>query len=447
MAVGTYTAFTLADALVDMGSRLYDPLHVRWTEPELTIYIQQAIRTFNALTNHFRDVATFDTVNKQAFYNIATVAPSLREQTITINDVVDQICYQLLEPVPVGGLWAGTEQYNLEDILSAIQQARDTFLLETGVIVTHRVLAVPSAPTAGKVSLPESVINIRRMAWTTANGYIIVIRRDDSWGITNFGRGWQVAQSVAPIAYSVSTTPPLVVQLAPITTQFGSLDMLTIESGTAPAMVGDVLLGVPDDWAWVVIFGALAQLLQRDGLAVDPQRAGYCQSRWEDGLERAKAAAVVVDATVNDVNTPLGSVSDADAYSPDWQMVSGVPRRILTMGQTLVGLWPPAGIPPGGGSYEVVLDLVQNAPVPTALSDALQIGQELINDILDYAQHLALFKEGPGALQTAMGLLEQFTGICGTTISVARASQPNLDSTVGQTPQDRRVVAYRIPEA
>lgn len=443
MAVGAYTAFTLADALADMGSRLYDPDHIRWSEPELTIYIQQAIRTFNALTNHFRDSASFSTVNKQAFYELADVT-TLREPTLTVADAVNQICYQLLEPVPVGNLWAGTAQYGLDDILGALQQARDTFLLETGVIVTHRELAVPVSPVGGKVDLPESVINLRRMAWATSNGYIIVIRRDDSWGITNFGNGWQVSRSVAPIAYSVSTTPPLVVQLAPITTQVGTLDMLTIESGAAPAMLGSVLLGVPDDWAWVVIFGALAQLLQRDGLAVDPARAQYCEARWDDGLQRAKAAAVVIDATVNGVNTPLGSVPDADAYSPDWQMVSGVPRRVLTMGQTIVGLWPPAGIPTGGGSYTVVLDVVRNAPVPVELSDPLQLGQELLNDILDYAQHLAEFKEGVGSLQVSMPLLDQFLGICNTTIAIKTASQPNQPAIVNQTPQDRRGTLYAI---
>lgn len=447
LPAGTYTEFTLADALVDMGSRLYDPQHVRWSVEELTIYVQQALRTFNALTNHFRDVASFDTVNKQAFYDIAEIAPTLRAQTFTVADAVNQICYQLLEPPPNGNLWVGSAQYNLGDILSALQQARDTFLLETGVVVTHRVVPVDANPVTGKVPLPESVINVRRAAWQTSNGYIVVIRRDDAWGITNYGQGWQTPRATAPTAYSVSTTPPLVLQFAPLTNVRGSLDLLTIESGSEPNLLGSTLLGVPDDWAWVVIFGALAQLLQRDGLAVDPARAGYCQSRWDDGLERAKQAAVVIDAIVNGINTPLGSVLDADAYSPDWQMVSGVPRRVLTMGQTIVGLWPPAGIPPGGGSYAVSLDVARNAPVPVELSDPLQIGKELVNDLLDYAQHLALFKEGAGALQTAMGLLSQFTGVCGTTIELAQASQPNQSAAVAQTSQDSRVVAYRIPES
>lgn len=442
---GTYTSFTLADALGDMGERLYDPNHIHWVDAELTIYIQEAIRTFNALTNHFREEGSFSSTVNQAFYDLPTVLPTLRAQTFTTLRAVNQICYQLLEPPPVGNLWVGTEQYSLADILSALQQARDTFLLETGIVITESSVAVDPFPSDGQVDLNDSIINLRRLSWRQGNGIETVVRRDDTWGFTNYRTDWQASVAAPPTAYSISTTPPLVVQLGPISSQTGTLKLLTIDHGATPNLLSaNQSLGVPNDWAWVVIMGALAQLFQRDGLALDVGRAKYCEARWDDGLDRAKAAAVVMAATVNGLNTPLGAVSDADAYSSSWPMVSGNPRRALTMGHTLVGLWPPPGVPVGGGSYTVALDVVRNAPIPVDPADYLQIGDELINDVLDYAQHLAQVKEGAGQIDAAMGLLEQFTGVCKTTIDVKRASQPAADAAEDQTVQDRRTVAYEI---
>lgn len=441
---GIYTTTTLSDAWGLMGSRLYDPDHVRWPTDELTIHIQQALRTFNALTNHFRAGTTFQTTVNEAFYDLPTIAPSLRAQTYTVTQAVEQIAWQLMEPPPQGNTWVGTLQFNLTDILQALQQARDAFLLETGVVITHSLLSVPAPAGTGLVDLPEAIVNLRRLAWKTDDGIVTVLRREDTWGLTNYAVGWQTASASAPKAYSIGTQPPLIVQLAPVTTVAGTLDLLTIDRGAVPNLLDPTQsLGVPNDWAWVVIFGTLAQLLQRDGLALDPERAAYCESRWKHGIEMAKAAGVVLAARVSGSPRPLGSVSDADAYSTAWQMVSANPKRVITMGHTLVGLWPPPGVPSGGGSYTVTLDVVRNAPVPTVGSDVLQIGPELVNDILDYAQHLAVWKEcGPGQVESSMALLNQFMALCGTSVQIGKASRPNDPAALDQTSQDQRVVAY-----
>lgn len=441
---GTYTTVTLNDAVEDMGSRLYDPDHVRWSVEELTIYIQQALRTYNAWTNHFRSEASFSCTSPTAFYDLPTVLPSLRAQTYTIGDAVNQLCYHLLEPIPVGGLWVGTAQFSLDDILGALQQARDTFILETGVVQTHSTLSASPFPAYGIVNLPETVINVRRLGWALANGITTVLRRDDQWGLTNYRPGWQTSSTRSPIAYSVSTQPPLQVQLAPISSVGATLDMLSVDRGptVSQATLGNSL-GVPNDWAWVVIFGALGQLLQRDGIAVDAQRATYCQQRWDHGLKMARAAAVVLSARVEGVQVQLGSVADADFYSPSWQAVPAAPKRILTAGHTVVACWPPPGVPTGGGEFEVLLQVVRNAPVPTDLADPLQIGPELTNDLLDYAQHLALVKEGAVQIQESMGLLNQFADLCGTTVDIQLASMPTDEATKGQTVQDERAEAYR----
>lgn len=444
MAVGSYATTTLQDAWTKLGRNLFDPGHVRWSTDELTLCVQQALRTYNALTNHFRAEAAFSSASPEAFYDLPTVLPTLRAQDYTVREAVDLLCLQLLEPVPQGGLWVGTEQFSLQDVLDALQQARDTFLLETGIVQTHSVLTVDPAPVDGLVNLPEEIIALRRLGWKTADGIVTLLRREDQWGLTNYQTGWQTSSARPPKAFSVSTQPPLVVQLAPITTVAANLDLLTVNRGVVPSLVvPDQSLGVPNDWAWVVLFGALAKLLQRDGLALDPGRSSYCEQRWNHGLDMARAAAVVMSARVNGIQVNIGSVADADFYSPSWPLVPGNPSRVLTAGHTVVALWPPPGVPAGGGDYTILLQVVRNAPVPTEPTDYLQVGPEAVDAILDYAQHLAIMKEGTAQIRASQGLLDQFMELCGTTLAIQYALQPEESAASKQTEQDANVLAYR----
>lgn len=447
MASGTYTALTLAQATAELARRLYDPTHIRWSADELTIYIQQSLRTYNAYTCHFRTTASLTTTLAQPFYFLPTVAPSQRAQSYTVAQAVSQLCYHLMEFQPVGNVWAGTEQYSLPIILDALRGARDEFLRDTGIVVTNRApLAVSPFPASGRVDLDESIIALRHVAWRVTSGVSAgitdILRRTDEWGLTGYDPQWRTASARPPKYYSVGVTPPLILQLAPFTTATGELHLLTIDRGAAPSLlIADQSLGVPNDWAWVVIYGALAELLSRDGLALDVQRAAYCQARWDHGVAAARNSAVVLNARIEDEPCQIISVSDADAYSTSWRMVPGVPRRLLTCGHTIIGSWPPPGVLPGGGNYSFVMDLVQNAPVPSASSDYLQVGPELIDGILAYAQHQALFKEcGPGQVQGAQGLLDQFMDLCGTEIDLQRAWQPDRRALIDQTTQGERVI-------
>lgn len=446
MAVGSYGTTTLAQAVVDLADRLMDPSSIRWVPSELAIYIRQAIRTWNALTSEFRAQGSFSTTLAQPFYDLPTELPTLREQTYSLQDAVNEVCHHLLEPIPVDSLWAGTGQYNLAQVVQAVAASRDEFLLETGAVLTRSLVDVDPFPSDGRVDLNEIIINLRRLSWNTPNGLKIVLRRDDEWGTTNYARRtWVTPSALPPKAYSVGVTPPLEVQLAPISTQTGQLDLVTIDRGvTADFTAPNQSLGVPNDWAWVIIFGALYELMSKDGIAFDPHRAQYCLQRWDHGIAQAKAAAVVLAARVQGRPVELGSLSDADAYNPGWQMVPANVRRILQAGHTLVAAWPPPGVPTGGGNYTIELDVCRNAPVPTADGDFIQLGPEVLDTVIGYAQHLALFKEGAAQIQQAEGLLKAFMDLAGVEIETQWASQPNREAMLEQTTQDPRVVALTV---
>lgn len=442
-----YTTITLADAQAALALRLDDAASVHWTVNEQYDRIREALRVWNALTSHFRDTAVFQTAYGQAFYDLPTVIPTLRGQTVTVQDLLATIEYDLIEVQSTGSTWNGTAQFSLDDLTEAISRRRDQFLRETNSVLTRSILPI-SSPPDGRINLPDTIIAIRRAAWVASNTMVTPLRRDDEWSFVAYAPGWVQKPGRPPITYSVAATPPLIIQVAPPPLDTGQLDLITISRGpdiTTAGLDTDELLGVPDDLAWVIACGALADLLSRDGLALDLQRASYFQARWNHGITFAQSSPVVLTTRINNVALQPAGLGDADVYSPNWQSIVGQPRRVLTAGQTLLGLWPPPGVPIAGGNYSCTLDVVRNAPIPVIAADYLQIGPELLDTLLDYAQHRCLCKEGPGQLQQSIPLLNSFMAAAGTAVTLQAAQQPNRRPLVEQQLQDSRQVAVQIP--
>jgi hypothetical protein len=237
--------------------------------------------------------------------------------------------------------------------------------------------------------------------------------------------------------------PPLTLQLIPPATAAGTLDLVSINKGATVNPLVSATLDVPDDWAWVIKWGALADLLQQDGLALDPVRAQYCEARWQQGIEMAKKAPVVLTARIGSSVVRVNSLADADKYSPLWQLLGGAPLEVLLAGQNLLATAPVAG----SNLYTITLDVVRNAPVPSGASDVLQVGADVYDSILDYAQHIALFKEGGGQLALAQPLLERAMSAAGVEVAVQQASQPSRRPILRQQRQDEQAEARELEPA
>jgi len=439
-----YTSPTLQQAVDAVAARLSDGAFVRWTQAELVLYIGEALRTWSAWTQSYRARGVADLATMTAIYDLPTLFPALRAYTVTDRDLITLLQYHLLEP-PTPTAWTGSQQFTLADLTLAIQRRRDQFLLETGVVVTPQTYPSPPPPQS-RVVLAEPTIAVRRAAWSSTSAWITPLRREDDWGTVHYRDHAPQQPQRPPAAYTVSATPPLTLQLAPPPSDTGQLLLLAITRGSelSPATRATVL-GIPDDWAWVVKWGALADILAKDGLAPDPSRSAYAEARWREGIAMAQAAAVVLTARINNVVCGISSLLDADRYTPTWQTVPGVPRRVLTLGQNLLGCWPPPGVPVAGGTWALTMDLVANWPVPAGLADPLGVGGEVYDAIVDYAQHLALVKEGAAQLQNSLALVQRAAAVAGVVVDVQQASQPARRPLLGQSTRDQQTSAYRTP--
>lgn len=397
-----YANVTFAQAKAQLALMLGDPTNVFWTDAELGVYITEALRTWGAASMYWKERGTFATVASTPFYALQTQLPTQLGYTVTDQNIVAAIQYQLLEP-STGNSWPGTDQFTLATVTNAIQRRRNQFLVETGAVLTHGTQII--APLAlGRFALDDTVIDVRRAAfqavlstdWTT-------LWRADEWAIgANFAMTW-VQNPGTPAVYSVSVTPPVTIQIAPAPTAAGTLDLLTVEVGAALDPTAGVVLGIPDDFSWVVKWGALADLLGADGQARDPQRAEYCQKRWEDGIALARIYTSIMQLQVNDVAVYTCSLQELDAGNPTWQQTEGSPTVGALAGLNMLAL---SDVP--DGVYGISADVVRKAPVPAADGDFLQVGQEELDAILRYAEHVAAFKM---AGDEFLGTIPQYEGL------------------------------------
>ena len=151
---------------------------------------------------------------------------------------------------------------------------------------------------------------------------------------------------------------------------------------------GATILGVPDDLCWIVKFGAMADILGQEGPGQDKERAAYCEQRWSDGIKLARITNYIRFAYINGNPVFLDSMNELDTFNSTWMnQAPGVPQS-LALAENIV-----ATLPVANGVSSMGFDIMQKFPIP-APTDPIQLGQEVLDVIVDYAQHLAVLKEG-----------------------------------------------------
>lgn len=405
-----YTHTTLLAARTALVQRLDDIYpSTYWAPTELNGYIVESLRCWQAHTAFYRERVTLPTANLKSIYDLTTDLQQvgLFDYNVTNQQIYAAIEYHLLEP-PTNP-WSGTDQFTLDQINQALQRRRDQFLTDTGcVLVRTFPVAVPGPPIS-RVPLADTVFDVRRLAWFDALGNSTPLFRDNEFSALSFLPSWPQSPDDPPSFYSVSATPPLSVQLIPPPLNNGQLELLSVSSGpalsTAP-LPAFSLLGIPDDWAWVVKWGALSDLLSSDGQSTDRARAAYCEARYRQGVALCLLNPSILQAQIADVPVQIDTITNLDNFAGAWQSASSatVPMSIGMAGRNLLALAPV----PDVGPYSVSFDLVRNMPIPVFDTDSLQVSRDALDPILDNAQHIASFKLGGSEFDATTPLYQNF---------------------------------------
>jgi hypothetical protein len=396
--------FPFGTALQELANRLYDSTMQFWSSTELVYYIQEAFRTWNALTSYWRGDFTFLTQQGVVFYDItnATTAPNtLRPYTITDQYLYNLIEYHLLEPAVGAGPWTGSLQFNIDDILNAVQRRDNEILGVTGCSVTH----FTTVATPDRIYMPNTTLEIRRVAYIpgSGEGSTVPMFQDDTWGIGAYQPSYTTQPPGTPSTYRISTEPVLSFD-ADVPPLPGQYDLVTIQAGPQLVTTQASTFTIPDDWTWVLKWGALADLLGKESNAKDLLRAKYCEGRYKQGLQLLSAASAVLAVRANNAPLQIDALKSADLYNPTWQgSAQGPPTEAMTAGLNLIAVPPP-----DAGPYSLTATVVENAPVPVLVGDCLQVTQDVFDVIIDYAQHLAAFKMGGEEFLATQPLLQRF---------------------------------------
>jgi hypothetical protein len=293
----------------------------------------------------------------------------------------------------------------MQDVLYAIQRRRDEVLSITGCTVTQSLINA----SPGRTTLDDTAIDIRRIYWLpTADptGDFIggPMWSDDQFGVSSFNRGFTTNGNGTPTVYMQSAELPLSFDVDADPAINGQYDVVTINAGLALSTQFPNLINIPDDFFWVIKWGALADLFALEPNSKDVLRQQYCEMRYRQGIAALFIAPSVLYARVNNVPVDVDSVQNMDDFRAGWEVETpGEPTTIGTLGLNLIA----AGSPPDD-VYSVTLGVVQNIPVPMSDAEFVQVSRDDLEAILDYAQHLAMLKIGGQEFSATIPLLDRF---------------------------------------
>ncbi len=98
------------------------------------------------------------------------------------------------------------------------------------------------------------------------------------------------------------------------------------------------------------------------------------------------------------------SLFELDNGVYNWQgAATSTPKQWAPVGQAIMAVWPPA---PAGGSF--ALEGISSAPALGSGGDFIDIGDEELGRLLDYAHFYLAFKEGGLELQSTLPLVSNF---------------------------------------
>jgi hypothetical protein len=455
-----YTWIDLPTALSNIQDRLNDE-GVFWSEAELQVYLQEALSILNALTECWKEDFVFP-AQGSTWNNLGTMAGSPRLRSVTFADILTEMEYMLLEPAVGTGPWTGTNQFSVEKLQTAVTLRQEEVIQASGCN-TVNLAPVPSIPLSRTVTLGDTELEIRRIRFLqlagTANGTCAsgaqTIAVDSTTGLysglvvqgagiasgtvlTGVGAGSVtislpttaglsttpltflqpyymkrsdiqafhyfnsdfLQEAGTPSQWSVASEPPLSFDPDVAPAQPGQYDILVLEN----SILGGIL-AVPNDWAWVPMYGALADLLSEEPESTDRQRAAYCRKRYEDGVKMMLTSNWFTQATINGAVADTPSLETKDRWQIGWQEDTGAVPCVVTDGIDAFNASPCTALSVG-------MTVIANAPFLDSTDTYVQVSRDDWDAVLDYVQHVASFKMGGAEFALTVPLLDEFMAYC-----------------------------------
>jgi len=430
--VPPFNWITFGEAKRELGVSLgsVDP-NFFWEDAELGQYIIESLRVWNCLTAYW---ATPFTVNLNPPFTQnwfpANAAGSPRRQTLTDTDVYTLIEYHLQEPA-TGATWTGTDQFSIDDLKLACSRKRNEILQQAACNMVETAINI--TPLTSTIQIADLYLDVRRCRWVPApnQGAPVTLQRGDSRTFQYFTPNYRQTND-NPLRWDVIGSPPLNITVDTLVNVPSQIQVFGMQGGADfDPGTGPLPLLIPDDWMWVLKFGALSDIISKEQEGRDIQRADYCMQRYEEGLKLMQHMPWLLQGFLNNVAVDTQPLAGADRFNYEWQSRSGAFPEIVVGGIDTFAVSPVPTLPTAVGMM-----VVGNAPVPTADLDEIQVPRDVMTYILDEAQHLALFKMGGAEFQESIALHRSF--VSGAMKQNARLGESGILASTIRPPVDRQ---------
>lgn len=462
--MATYSWLTKSNAVTALQGRLNQ--WALWSPTEIWLYISESLRHFNGLTEQWNQTVAITNANGQ-WINTGTLPSSPRLRSVTDQYLYDQMAYMLLEPPLSAGAWVGSSQFSLANLQWSLQRRVQEIIQATSCNMTVLPLINVTPAVRDGYPLPDTTLEARRnrflsllaspvgsaysgsstvtvdSAAAIVNGQVVMgsgiqpgtfvtgvsgltvnlsvptsgvvsgtiqfftpylLTREDVLSFQSFEPKY--LQTIGhPQSWAIASEPPLAfdVDLAPNTE--GYFEMMALMSGPQFAPPAASLLGIPDDWSMVAMYGALADVLGQEAESTDRARAAYCLQRYELGLETMKKSNWLTQTLVNGQVSKITPLADMDAFAINWQQSNNNLPAVIEAGMDFI-----APVPGNGASLAV--NLVANAPLLDSTGIYVQVARDDWDSVLNYAHHVAAFKLGNEEFEATTPMLRAFYRAC-----------------------------------
>lgn len=396
--MGTYTERTFAEIKTDVAYRLDDVDMTFFTDAEIGSAINEGLRVFQALTGYWRSRVNVATIANQAFYQQMLA-------TVTDAEVMTEMLYHLVEVPAIP--YVGTDMFQSVDFPLTMQRRRAQFLAESSLYFLRDLIANAQLST-DTLQIGQDTVDIKRLAWIAGNTIFTNLWRASQYSLNNL----RIRTGAVPEAYAWDLRAPRIIEFAPPVTVDPSDNVEIVGAFTFDTIDPEfpAAIRVPNDFCWVVKYGALADLLNSDGQARDPKRAAYCEQRYQMGVQIAQSYRKVIRVTMQGCRFAPVKFNDLDTRRPGWQNTPAQPDVAACEGGLLVF----ANIP--DGVYSIETDQIDETPVMVNAFDNIQIDQSNYDAIIGYAVHVAMFKVGGAEFEATMPLLQNMMALAGENV-------------------------------
>ncbi len=170
--------------------------------------------------------------------------------------------------------------FTQSEMLNYVADAQNDYLVRVPLI--YNVVGQNFSPRQKLQAMPSDTIQIERIA---LNGFALYEQGQTSLDLINYN--WPQFPAGNPRSWHEDRTGFMTYGLDNVPGNTFSVEVLYAQSAPGTLTLNGTFL-LPDPFVTYIKYGALASVFTKDGEQNDPERARYCQQRFETGVKIGK---------------------------------------------------------------------------------------------------------------------------------------------------------------